>query len=260
LHNDLGEVLGGMNNMQLQSKVAIVTGGTKGLGRGIAKVFLEEGAKVVCAGRQKYDFDEFTAPYADRVLFCEVDVRDPESVKALVEKSIEHFGQVDIMVANAGIIRDNTLVKMTYEEWKDVVDTNLNGVFNCTKQVIDHMIERGDGCIINVSSAAATRVNVGQSNYCSSKAGTEMFTRVAAIELGPKGIRVNCLSPGVIDDGMGTGLSKNEKIWERYVKRMALRRPGHSDEIGRAALFLASSDSSYVNGHVLEVNGGLLWG
>lgn len=249
-----------MQEGQLQGKVAIVTGATKGLGKGIAKRFLEEGARVVCAGRDPSEFEEMAARFGGTAVFHRTDVRDPESVQQLVQAAIDRFGTVDIMVANAGVNRDALLHKMTHEQWTDVIDTNLTGVFSCTKAVVQHMLDKGVGTIINVSSAAASRVNVGQANYCASKAAVEMFTRVSAIELGPKGIRVNCLSPGVFDEGMGTALRENEKIWNKYEKRMAMRRPGEINELAEAALFLASDRSSYVNGHIMEVNGGLLWG
>ncbi|UNL86787.1 SDR family NAD(P)-dependent oxidoreductase [Priestia koreensis] len=245
--------------MKLKNKIAIVTGGTKGLGKAIAIGFLKEGATVICAGRQPYDFDKFSDPFPKQASYHEVDVRNPNSVKELVDKCVRVYGKIDIMVANAGILRDSTLVKMSYNQWFDSIDTNLNGVFNCTHAVIPHMIEKGGGHIINISSAAASRVNIGQANYCASKAGVEMFTKVAATELGPKGIMVNCLSPGIIEAGMGEKLRENEFIWKKYTKRMSLRRPGTGEEVAQAALFLATESSSYVNGHVLEVNGGLLW-
>ncbi|PFE01011.1 3-oxoacyl-ACP reductase [Bacillus cereus] len=246
--------------MQLDSKVAIVTGGTRGIGKAIAKTFLEAGAIVICAARKENEFKELHSQFPLRAIFSEVDVRDAESVKQMVQSAISNYGQVDIMVANAGVLRDSLLINMTCEDWNESINTNLNGVFNCTHAVIEHMVERKSGHIINVSSAAATRVNIGQANYCASKAGVEMFTKVAAMELGPHGVRVNCLSPGIIEEGMGAELVKKEKIWERYQRRMALRRAGTSDEISKAALFLVTDSSSYVNGHVLEVNGGLLWG
>ncbi|MGE7623501.1 SDR family NAD(P)-dependent oxidoreductase [Viridibacillus sp. NPDC096237] len=245
--------------MKLENKVVIITGGTKGLGKAIALGFLREGAIVICAGRQPYDFEEFTAPFNERAMYCEVDVRKPESVKNMIKVIIDKFEKIDIMVANAGVLRDSTLIKMTYDQWFESIDTNLTGVFNCTHSVIPHMLEKGSGHIINISSAAASRVNIGQANYCASKAGVEMFTKVAAIELGSKGIMVNCISPGIIEEGMGESLSQKELIWEKYKKRMSLRRSGTGEEIAKAALFLATESSSYVNGHILEVNGGLLW-
>ncbi|MDZ5609070.1 SDR family oxidoreductase [Bacillus pseudomycoides] len=222
-----------------------------------AKTSLEAGAIVICAARKENEFKELYSQFPLTAIFLEVDVRDAELVKQMVQSVISNYGQVDIMIANAGVLRDSLLINMTCEDWNEFINTNLNGVFNCTYAVIEHMVERQTGHIINVSSSAATRVNIGQANYCASKAGVEMFTKVAAMELGPHGIRVNCLSPGILEEGMGAELVKKQKIWERYHRRMALRRAGTSYEISKAALFLVTDSSSYVNGHVLEVNGGL---
>lgn len=245
--------------MKLDGKVAVVTGATKGLGKEIAIEFLNQGAKVVCAARSAGDFYEEFKDYKDQVYFHHVDVRQPESTKNLIQDSIDRYGKIDVMVANAGIHKDERIEKMSYEDWTDVMETNLNGVFNCTRAVCNYMIDRGEGRIINISSAAASRVNIGQANYCASKSAVEMFTKVCAIELGNKGVLVNCLSPGVIYEGMGEKLSQNKKLWDKYIPRFALKRPGTGVELANSALFLASEESSYVNGHILEVNGGLLW-
>lgn len=245
--------------MRLTGKVAVVTGGTRGLGRAIAERFLDEGASVVCAARNPYDIAELVDRAPGRVAFHEVDVTDSDSVVELMDKSAAAFGGLDIVVANAAVSRDGKVEWLDPSDWRQMVDTNLNGVFYTTQAAARHMIAQGSGHIITVSSCMASRVAVGAAGYAATKAAVEMFTRTSAIELGRKGVRVNCLAPGVLDGGMGEQLADNDKVWAVYKERFALGRAGRLDEAADGALFLATEASSYVNGHVLEVNGGLLW-
>ncbi|MHC3472568.1 SDR family NAD(P)-dependent oxidoreductase [Streptomyces sp. 7R007] len=245
--------------MRLKDKVAVVTGGTKGLGRAIAERFLDEGASVVCAARNPYDIDRLIAQLPDRVAYMPVDVTSPASVDALLRRAVDTFGQLDILVANAGLNRDGKVDRLAPEDWNEMVATNLNGVFYSLQAAARHMTGTGGGRIITVSSSMSSRVAIGAAGYSATKAAVETLTRVSAIELGRKGIQVNCLAPGVLDEGMGREVAANPKVWEAYRSRFSLGRAGTLDEAAQGALFLATEESSYVNGHVLEVNGGLLW-
>jgi 3-oxoacyl-[acyl-carrier protein] reductase len=245
--------------MRLRNTTAVVTGGTRGLGRAIAESYLAEGAAVVCAARNPYDVKELADTYPGRVRYQEADVTDEDSVNRLMDAAVEAFGRLDVLVNNAGVSRDGTIGRLSVADWNATVATNLTGVFLCTRAAIGPMEAQGGGRIVNVSSCVAGRPVVGAAAYSASKAAVEMFTRTSAVELAPKGIVVNCLSPGYIDEGMGRQVAADGRIWEAYRKRLLSGRLGRPEEVGAAAVFLAAADSSYVNGHVLEVNGGLMW-
>ncbi|MEU7163417.1 SDR family NAD(P)-dependent oxidoreductase [Streptomyces morookaense] len=245
--------------MRLDGITAVITGGTRGLGRAIAESYLAEGASVVCAARNPYDIEELAGTHPGRVLYQRTDVTDEESVRELMACAVGAFGRIDVLVSNAGVSRDGKIARLSADAWHETVSTNLTGTFLCTRAVIGQMTEQGGGRIINVSSCVATRAAVGTSAYSASKAAVEMFSRSSAVELAPKGITVNCLAPGYIDEGMGKQVSATPKVWDSYRPRLLLGRLGRATEVGAAAVFLASPDSAYVNGHVLEVNGGLMW-
>lgn len=244
---------------RLAGKVAIVTGSTRGVGRAIAEAFLQEGARVMFSARHQGSVLDVVTRTPNQADFTAADVTDPESVRALMRATWNRFHQIDILVSNAGVSRDHKVDKISPEDWAAVLNTNLSGVLYCTQAVIPYLERQGGGRIINVSSSMGTRVAVGAAAYCASKAAVNMLTRVCAIELAEKGILVNCLAPGLINEGLGKLLTINEKIWNVYKARISLRRPGDAREVAQSAIFLASDESSYVNGHILEVNGGLLW-
>ncbi|MBE1557073.1 SDR family NAD(P)-dependent oxidoreductase [Sporosarcina limicola] len=245
--------------MRLNDKVIIITGGSRGLGKAMALGCIREGGTVIITGRN-ISPPEWIEMY-DHAFYFTVDVKDPISTNRLIESILMEFNQIDVLINNAGINKDSLLINMSLDDWNEVLHTNLTGPFNCIKSVLPYFIEMKVGKIINISSAAATRVNIGQANYCSSKAGLEMLTKVLAIELPRYGnITVNCIQPGVFEEGMGKKLMESEKIWEKYRQRLALGRPGYGEELASSVVFLASDESSYINGHVMEVNGGLLWG
>lgn len=244
--------------MRLQGKVAVITGGANGIGKQTALVFAREGAKVVIA-----DYDatageavalELLQQGAD-AMFAQVDVSNLESVEVMVKAAIDRYGTIDILVNNAGITQDAMLTKMTVAQWKRVIDVNLNGVFYCTRTVAPHMVLKGCGKIINTSSIVGVQGNIGQTNYAATKAGVIGMTKTWAKELGAKGIHVNAVAPGYIETGMVAKVP--EKVIGMMIDKVPLHRLGKPADIANAYLFLASEESDYVNGTVLEVNGGL---
>lgn len=245
--------------MRLSGKVAIITGGANGIGLAACERFAEEGASVIMA-----DFDEKSGKEQEALLkekghdvtFVQVDVVDRESVDRLVEQTVEHYGKIDVLINNAGITKDATLLKMDPADFQRVLDVNLTGVFNCTQTVAPHMISAGAGKIINTSSVSGVYGNFGQTNYAATKAAVVGMTKTWAKELGRKGINVNAVAPGF------TATAMVAKMPENVIKQMAsvvsLQRLGKPEDIANAYLFLASSESDYVHGHVLHVDGGIM--
>lgn len=244
---------------RLQDKVAIITGAANGIGSAAAQRFVEEGAKVVLA-----DFDHQAGKSLEKELidqgysafFIQVDVADRKSVDTMVEKALERFGEIHILINNAGITRDAMLTKMTEEDFSRVLDVNLTGVFNCTQAAVPHMVANQYGKIINTSSVSGVYGNVGQTNYAASKAAVVGMTKTWAKELGRKGINVNAVAPGFTLTKMVAKMP--EKIIEQMQSVVALQRLAESRDIANAYLFLASDESSYVHGHVLQVDGGIM--
>jgi 3-oxoacyl-[acyl-carrier protein] reductase len=245
--------------VRLKGRTAVITGGSRGLGRAIAQRYLDEGANVVCTARSPHELHTMIAQFPDRAEFQPVDVTDPDSVAGVMRYTADRFGGLDIVVANAGVNHDGKVDRIDPAAWRAMVDTNLNGVFYSVQAAARHMLDQGSGAIVTVSSCMSSRVAIGAAGYSATKAAVEQFTRTAAIELGRKGIRVNCLAPGVLEEGMGREVAANPKLWAAYQSRFSLGRAGRLDEAADAAVYLVADDSSYVNGHVLEVNGGLLW-
>ncbi|MGE7926616.1 3-oxoacyl-ACP reductase FabG [Lysinibacillus xylanilyticus] len=242
--------------MRLNNKVAIITGAANGIGYAAAERFIEEGAFVVIA-----DFNEEAGVSAaehlgDQALFVQVDVADRESVKNLVATVIEQMGRVDILVNNAGITRDAMLTKMTEDQFQQVLDVNLTGVFHCTQEVIPHMVAAGGGKIINTSSVSGVYGNVGQTNYAATKAAIVGMTKTWAKELGRKGINVNTVAPGFTETDMVKKMPENVLAQMRSV--VPLQRLGTPRDIANAYLFLASDEASYVHGHTLHVDGAIM--
>jgi 3-oxoacyl-[acyl-carrier protein] reductase len=242
----------------LAGKTALVTGGSRGIGRAIVERLAADGMDVtfLYAGNDDAAREVVEAARAAgrAVASDRVDVRDSAACVDAVERVIERRERIDVLVNNAGVIRDNLLVALEPDDVKTVLETNVTGVFNVTRAVAPHMTARRSGRIVNLSSVAATRGGRGQSNYAASKGAIEAFTRAMAVELGPRNIRVNAVAPGVIDTEMSKDV--RELAGEEALKRILLRRYGSVDEIANAVWFLASDLASYVTGAVLHVDGG----
>ena len=245
--------------MRLDKQVAIITGGANGIGYAAVERFAQEGARVILA-----DYDESTGTNAAEqlreksldVTFVQVDVADRDSVQNMVAQAVDIYGGIDILVNNAGITRDAMLAKMEIADFQRVLDVNLTGVFNCTQSVLPHLIEKGKGKIINTSSVSGVYGNVGQTNYAASKAAVVGMTKSWAKELGRKGINVNAVAPGFTLTAMVEKMP--DKIIDQMKSIVALQRLAVPKDIANAYLFLASSESDYVHGHVLHVDGGIM--
>ncbi|MDP6532670.1 MAG: 3-oxoacyl-ACP reductase FabG [Candidatus Marinimicrobia bacterium] len=243
-------------NKMLTDKVAVITGAAKGIGKAVAALFAEEGAHVAIA-----DFDSKTGKATAEDIgaaasFFEVDVQNSGSVAQLFKDVKQHFGRVDILINNAGILMDSTLKKLDEEKFDRVIDVNLKGVYLCTKEVADIMREQGGGVIVNASSIVGKSGNFGQTNYVASKAGVIGMTKVWAKELARDGIRVNAVAPGFIKTDMTAGIP--EHVIEMLSEKIPLGRWGDPTEVAQLYCFLASDLSSYINGETINVDGGAL--
>jgi 3-oxoacyl-[acyl-carrier protein] reductase len=248
--------------MRLKDQVAIVTGGSRGIGRGIVKAFAAEGAKVafIYKGSQQaaeslMDEVRQTGGVAKA---HQCDVSSHEDAAKVVEAVEADWGPVQILVNNAGVIRDGLLVGMKPEEWNVVIQTNLGGTFNFCHVLAMKLARQRKGRIINISSVAADYVNKGQTNYAASKGAVNSFTRALAVELAGRGVTVNAIAPGFIETEM-TEVVRN-KAGDLIKKMIPLKRLGQAEDIAKAAVFLASADAAYITGQVLTVDGGLCLG
>jgi 3-oxoacyl-[acyl-carrier protein] reductase len=244
--------------MRLKDKAAIITGGGNGIGRATALTFAREGAKVAVADialdAAKAVAEEIKQAGGEAIA-VPVNTADRASVDAMVKAVLAAFGQIDILINNAGILRDAQLLKLTEDNFDAVIGVNLKGVFNCTQAVAAHMIERGSGRIVNASSVVGLYGNFGQTNYVAAKAGVIGMTKVWARELGRKGITVNAVAPGFISTDMIKDIPDN--VLQSMVDKVPLKRIGSAEEVANAYLWLASDEASYVNGAVISVDGGV---
>lgn len=248
--------------MRLEGKTALVTGGSRGIGRAIVQTLAREGAKVAFVyASNAASADSLVAELTGQgktVVAYQCDVKKKDAVDAVVNKVVETWGKLDILVNNAGIIRDTLLAMMTSEQWQEVIDTNLTSVYNFCNAVTRPMMSARKGRIINMSSVAAEFGNKGQANYAASKGGIDGFTKCIATELASRGITVNAIAPGFIETDM-TEAVRNAAEAE-IKKRIPVRRLGKPEDIAEAVLFLASDQASYITGQVLRVDGGLTLG
>lgn len=237
--------------MKLHGKIAVITGGSQGLGQAMCETFSKEGATVIALDMKPLAYE------ALNVHFMKLNVTNTEEVQHVIDKIIETYGQIDILVNNAGITRDAMTKKMTDEMWDLVIDVNLKGVFNMTRLIGPHMELMGGGSIINISSVVGEFGNIGQANYAATKAGVIGLTKTWAKEFARKGtpVRVNAIAPGYIM----TDILKTvpQELLDQFSALTMLKRLGQPDEIARVALFLASNDASYITGQTIHVNGGM---
>jgi 3-oxoacyl-[acyl-carrier protein] reductase len=242
----------------IAGKSVLVTGGSRGIGRAIVELFAAEGADVTFLYRGNSEAAAAVAEAAraagQRVTAEQADVCDPQACEAAVERTVERCERIDVLVNNAGVIRDNLLGFLSPEDVKVVLDTNVVGVFNVTRAVVPHMISRRAGRIINVSSVSGDKGGRGQSNYAASKGAINAFTRAMAVELAPRRIRVNAVAPGVIETEMSQTV--RDAADDEVKSRILLRRYGTPREVAYAVWFLASTLTDYITGQVLHVDGG----
>ena len=238
----------------LKNKIALVTGGGRGIGKAIVHQYSKEGATVIIA-----DFDENSGKEtADSVggYFVNVDISDEESVTSLFEYVKTKFSRLDILVNNAGILQDSTLKKLKPDQFDEVIDVNLRGTYLCGKTAADIMVEQKGGVILNAASVVAHNGNFGQTNYVASKTGVIGMTKVWARELGKDGIRVNAIAPGFIKTDMTSKMP--ESIIQMMVEKVPLKRWGKPEDVANVYTFLASEEASYITGTVLNVDGGVV--
>lgn len=246
--------------MRLKEKVALITGSSRGVGRAIALAYAREGASVVVNYTSNQSAAEEVVEEikknGSRATLFKADVAKAAEAEALVQKGIEEFGRLDILVNNAGFSRPAMLLKMSEDQWDQVIDIHLKGAFLCTQFAARHMKEQNRGKIINVTSVAGIVGTVGQINYSSAKGGLLSFTKSAARELARYNICVNVISLGIVATDMTEKIRTDEKLKEIYMNRILLKRFAEADDISPAFVFLGSDESSYITGQLLCVDGG----
>lgn len=246
--------------MLLGGKVAIITGASRGIGRASAIELAKAGAKVVvnyagnhAAAQNVYDFIKAAG---GEVILVQADVASAQAVETLIKTTLDTFGRIDVLVNNAGITRDNLLMRMKEDDWDAVINTNLKGIYNCTKAVSRVMIKQKSGRIINMTSVVGIIGNGGQSNYAAAKAGVIGFTKSMAKELASRGITVNAVAPGFITTDMTMVLSDQAK--EELSSQIPLNRLGTPEDVAAAVLFFASDAANYITGQTLNIDGGMV--
>lgn len=246
--------------MKLQNQVALVTGASRGIGKEIALELARQGANVVVnyAGNEQKakEVVEQITKLGQKAIAIRCDVSSSDDVVAMIKTTMDEFGKIDVLVNNAGVTRDNLLMRMKEEEWDTVINTNLKGVFLCTKSVTRPMMKQRQGAIINVASVVGISGNAGQANYVAAKAGVIGLTKTTAKELASRNIRVNAVAPGFITTDMTDELT--EEVKESLLKQIPLARLGEPSDIAKVVAFLASGDSAYMTGQTLTVDGGMV--
>jgi 3-oxoacyl-[acyl-carrier protein] reductase len=244
--------------MTLQGKVAVVTGGSRGIGRAVATVLAREGAVITLCARDRVLLEKVAAELESlgaQALAVQADVTRASEVEQMIGACVERFGQVDILVNNAGITRDNLLLRMKDEEWDAVLSVNLKGVFQCTRAVLRPMIKQRSGRIINLTSVVAVMGNPGQANYVAAKAGIIGLTKATAREVASRGITANAVAPGFIETDMTHAL--DPELQEQMRSQIPLGRFGRPEDVAELVAFLASDRAAYITGQVIHLNGGL---
>ena len=243
-----------MNKYDLNHKIAVVTGASRGIGKQIARDLIISGAKVALISRSEKELNIVSQEFSKlgKTIPLPLDIKNIEDVKNAIKTIIDKWGKIDILVNNAGVTSDNLLIKMKESEWDHVIDINLKGTFNCIKSVIPHMLKKRSGKIINITSVVGISGNAGQSNYCASKAGVIGLTKSIGKEYGVKGINVNAIAPGFIETDMVQDLDSDS-----FIKNITLGRKGKPNDISTLVCFLSSNDGDYIANQVINVDGGL---
>ena len=246
--------------MLLENQVVLVTGGSRGIGKSVALACAREGARVIINYAGNVNAAEETVKeitdLGQKCLAVQADISKLADVERLIEEATAEFGKIDVLVNNAGITRDGLLMRMKEEDWDAVIETNLKGVFLCTKAVIRGMMKQRSGRIINMTSVVGVMGNAGQANYAAAKAGVIGFTKSTAKELASRGITVNAIAPGFIHSDMTAILP--ESVKEEMVKAIPIGRMGEADEVADTVIFLASNSARYITGQVIHVDGGMV--
>ena len=246
--------------MSLTGKCAVVTGASRGIGRAIALELASQGARIVVnysgSEQQAQQVVEEIQALGGQAVAVQANVANTESVQQLMKTAMDTFGSIDILVNNAGITRDNLLMRMKDDEWDDVINTNLKGVFLCTKAVTRQMMKQRAGRIINISSIVGVAGNPGQANYVAAKAGVIGLTKTTAQELASRNILVNAVAPGFITTEMTDGLPTDLK--DAMLKQIPLAKLGQPEDIAKAVAFFASNNANYITGQTLHIDGGMV--
>ncbi|MBI4835044.1 MAG: 3-oxoacyl-[acyl-carrier-protein] reductase [Planctomycetes bacterium] len=243
----------------LKNKVAIVTGGGRGIGREIALALAAQGANIVLVDVDEKTLSETAKEIESKgikAMTAKADVTSSTDMEKLADEAMAKFGSIDILINNAGITRDNLIMRMKEDEWDKVLSINLKGIFNCTKSVSRYMMKQRSGRIVNIASVIGIAGNVGQANYAASKGGVIAFTKSAAREFAPRNINVNAVAPGFIQTAMTEVL--NEDVKSKMMERIPLARLGTPKDVADAVVFLVSDASSYITGQTLVVDGGMV--
>lgn len=243
------------NFMNLEGKVALVTGASRGIGKSIAELLVERGATVIGTATSESGADAISAYLGDNGKGLALNVTDVASIESVLKSINDEFGGVDILVNNAGITRDNLLMRMKDDEWTDILDTNLTSIFRLSKAVLRGMMKKRQGRIINVGSVVGTMGNAGQTNYAAAKAGVIGFTKSMAREVASRGVTVNTVAPGFIETDMTKALNDDQRA--ATLAQVPAGRLGDPREIASAVAFLASPEAAYITGETLHVNGGM---
>jgi 3-oxoacyl-[acyl-carrier protein] reductase len=245
----------------LKGKTSLITGASRGIGKGIAEVFAKNGSNIAftfasSVEKAKAFEEELSAKYGVKVKGYQSDAADYNAAMALADQVVADFGSIDVLINNAGITRDTLLMRMSEEQWDEVINTNLKSTFNLTKACLKTFLKNRAGSIINMSSIVGLTGNAGQSNYAASKAGMIGFTKSMAKELGSRNVRCNAIAPGFIETEMTASLDADVK--KQWIDTIPLKRGGSTDDVANACLFLASDMSTYVTGQTLNVCGGMV--
>ena len=244
----------------LKNKTAIVTGGSKGIGKGIVEKLAKSGCNVaftyLSSEESAIEIEKLSEKYNVKIKKYKSDASDFNQSSKLIESILDDFHSYDILINNAGITKDNLILRMDEESWKKVIDINLNSCFNLTKCAIREFMKKKKGVIINISSIVGIKGNAGQSNYSASKAGINGFTKSIALELGSRNIRCNAIAPGFIETDMTS--KGDEKLLDSWIESIPLKRAGNVDDVANLCVYLASDKGSYITGQIIKVDGGLV--